>query len=64
MLNLARITAPLHLNVGNDQSSAFRRLNETEMEVGETLQHLLLSPPILSLLSPDGSNSPDTNACD
>lgn len=43
--NFAGIAAPLNKNLKNDQPFHFRRLNETEIEACETVEHRLLSPP-------------------
>lgn len=47
-----------------DKHFNFRRLRETEIEVQDTLQHPLLSPPILTISRPNGSYIPDTDASD
>lgn len=62
--NFASITAPLNSTLEKDQPLHFKVLNETGIEALETLQQLLFSPPILSLLRPNARYMFDTDACD
>lgn len=64
LAGFARIAAMLNCMLGMDQPFHFGRLNQTEIEVPETLQHRLLSPFILPLLRPNGRHTLGTNARD
>lgn len=60
MENFEGIVALLSFKVGIDQAFHFGRLMETEGEALETLEHPLLSPPILSLSKRNARYTLDT----
>lgn len=60
----AGIGAPLTWQLENGQPLQFRRLSKTEIGALEKLEHQLLSPPIVSLTTPNGRYMLGTDGCE